>query len=82
MFIIIVFLGGVYLITILKLLGRISLAIGILKAASKTTEVLSQLRIIPIVMTIIGLSFGSLTVFVTLKSFGCGDVQVISSKGF
>lgn len=80
MFIIICVFGGLYLFIILKLAGRISLAIGILKAASKTNEVLSQLRIIPIVMTILGLAFGSLTIFIILKSFGCGEVQVIVAK--
>ena len=80
MFILVCIAGGVYLFAILRLLGRINLAIGILKAASKTTEVLSQLRIIPIVMTVLGLSFGSLTVFITLKSFGCGEVFVITDK--
>lgn len=82
MFIIILILGGFYLLAIIKLLGRISLAIGILKAASKTTEVLSQLRIIPILMTILGLFFGSLTVFIVLKSFGCGEVEIIAAKSY
>lgn len=80
MFIIICVFGGLYLLIILRLVGRITLAIGILKAASKTNEVLSQLRVIPIVMTILGLAFGSLTIFIILKSFGCGEVEVITAK--
>ena len=77
MFIVICVSGGLYLISIIRYLGRISLAIGILKAASKTTSVLTQLKVIPIVMTFLGLAFGSLTIFCVLKSFGCGDVEVI-----
>jgi hypothetical protein len=80
MFIVICVSGGLYLISIVRLLGRINLAIGILKAASKTTSVLSQLRIIPVVMTILGLAFGSLTIFCILKSFGCGEVEVIPAQ--
>lgn len=73
-------IGGIYLIIILKLFGRIQLAIGILKAASQTTEVLSQLKIIPVVMTILGLGFCALTILVSMKSFSCGEIEVISAN--
>lgn len=73
-------LGGIYLIIILKLFGRIKLAIGILKAASQTTEVLSQLKIIPVIMTILGLGFCILTILVSMKSFSCGEIEVISAN--
>ena len=72
--------GGFYLLYIIFNFKKINMAIGIIKQAARCTQVLTQLRIVPIIVTLIILFFGGIVIFIVIYALSCGDIIVVPAQ--
>lgn len=71
---------GVYLLVVMKLFNRINLAIGIIKASGKVSQVLEQIKKIPLIIVAIALVIGIFLLTMIIMAFSIGTINIIPAK--